>query len=409
MLKSSIIELIYTVKLKMISEIVLFSILSTTAFNIKNHDKNKIRDNFMKIIYRSDLVNRQKEIPKIKEIKLTDYGYYMVISLPWGVTYEEFEKELDIFKEGLKLESIHTSGEKGIVKLNCIKKYNFIPYGQVKLKPYEILLGDRFGEYVIVNLNKFPHVLIGGDTGTGKSRLLLVLLTNSLHSGAEFYLLQNRKNDLGVFKNCKQVRAFSKNLDEILESLIAIDNICQHREELIDNTKGIYNIEDFNRTAVYKLKYIFVVIDEFSFLNVSKGDSKYEKELKYKCLRYIKSIVNVGRSSGVFLITSLQKPTNDSIPTDIKAQLTTRISLTIKDKSTSVVVMGDNSATTLKEREFVCKTLDTVKGFTMTIDHDLIMSNINTYLINKTRSVKPIDPVKSNVEDILSKINEITE
>jgi S-DNA-T family DNA segregation ATPase FtsK/SpoIIIE len=408
MQNKSIIALIYTEKLKMITELVLFTAFTGVAFSFKNADKNKIRDDFMKIVYRSSLINRQKEIPKIKEIKLTDYGYYMVVSLPWGVPYDEFEKELNVFKEGLKLESIHSTGERGIVRLNCIKKYNFVTYGPVKLKPYEVLIGDRFGEYVIVNMNKFPHMLIGGDTGTGKSRLLLVLLTNLIQSNVDLYLLQARKNDLGVFQNCRQVRAFSKSIEDILNSLIEIDRICQHREQLIDNTKGIYNIEDFNKVACYKLKYIYVVIDEFSFLNVSKGDSKSDKAIKYECLKYIKSIVNVGRSSGVFLITSLQKPTNDSIPTDIKAQLTTRISMTIKDTATSLVVMGDNSATTLKKREFVCKTLNTVKGFTMTIDHDLIMGNINTSLVDKTRSSKPIDTVKSNVEDILNKINEIT-
>src|SRR3712207_7670776 len=52
---------------------------------------------------------------------------------------------------------------------------------------------------------------------------------------------------------------------------------------------------------------------------------------------YIKNIVNVGRSSGVFLITSLQKPTNDSIPSDIKSQLCTRISLRINDSPASIV------------------------------------------------------------------------
>jgi S-DNA-T family DNA segregation ATPase FtsK/SpoIIIE len=392
----------------MITELVLFTALTGVAFNFKNADKNKIRDNFMKIVYRSSLINRQKEVPQIKEIKLTDYGYFIVISLPWGIVFDEFEKELDVFKEGLKLDSIHATGEKGIVEMNCIKNYNFKTYGPVKLNPYEILIGDRFGSQIKVNMNNFPHVLLGGDTGSGKSRLLLVLLTNLIQSNVDIYLLQARKNDLGVFQNCKQVKAFSKTIDDILLTLIEVDRICQHREQLIDNTKGIYNIEDFNKTACYKLKYVYVVIDEFSFLNVSKGDSKYEKKLKYECLKYIKSIVNVGRSSGVFLITSLQKPTNDSIPTDIKAQLTTRISMIIKDTATSLVVMGDNSATTLKEREFVCKTLNTVKGFTMTIDHDLIMGNINRHIINKSLSKKPIDTIESNVEDIMSKINEIT-
>lgn len=63
----------------------------------------------------------------------------------------------------------------------------------------------------------------------------------------------------------------------------------------------------------------------FIFYNVQK--KKYYsciKSLKYESMRYLKNIANAGRSSGVFLITSLQKPTSDSIPTDIKAHLTTK-------------------------------------------------------------------------------------
>ncbi|MGK0468951.1 FtsK/SpoIIIE domain-containing protein, partial [Clostridium sp.] len=260
---------------------------------------------------------------------------------------------------------------------------------------------------VIIDLNKFPHVLIGGDTGTGKSRLLLAMITNLIYnSNIYIHLLQVRKNDLGVFKNCKQVLSYSKNLLDVENSLQKIDQELQRREVLINNTKGIYNVEDFNKKASYKLKYNYIIIEEFSFLNISKGDSKEEKKIKAKCLRYIKNLVNVGRSSGMFLITSLQKPTADSIPTDIKAQLTTRISLTIKDNSTSIVVMGDNCATLLKDREFICKTLDTYKGHTLAIEHLDIMRNIeSSFIEKKAPKIAPI--VENGLNNVLRMLNEI--
>jgi len=116
----------------------------------------------------------------------------------------------------------------------------------------------------------------------------------------------------------------------VLESLQLIDLELQRRESLLDIEKGYLNIADYNRLSGKTLKYLYVVIEEFSFLNISRADSKEEKAIKAECLKHIKSVVNVGRSSGVFLITSLQKPTSDSIPSDIKAMLTTRISMLIR-------------------------------------------------------------------------------
>jgi hypothetical protein len=125
-------------------------------------------------------------------------------------------------------------------------------------------------------------------------------------------------------------------------------------------------------------------------------------------LKYIKNLVNIGRSSGVFLITSLQKPTNDSLPTDIKAQLTTRVSLIIKDMPTSMVIMGDGSATDLKEREFICRTLETVKGYSFTIDHNIVMEHIKKSIVQKPAKTEALESPKSNYEDVLNKLYEIT-
>ena len=150
-----------------------------------------------------------------------------------------------------------------------------------------------------------------------------------------------------------------------------------------------------------------MVIEEFSFLNVSKGDTKQEKQLKAQCLKYIKTVVNVGRSSGVFLITALQKPTNDSIPSDIKAQLCTRISLRIADEPASIVILGNGKASKLQERELICRTLNEQQGYSYTIDHNLVKENIKHKFVEKKKEVAPVKPSNdvNNILDILNKIN----
>lgn len=375
-----------------------------------NYSDRKVKSDFRKIVEKAGLFNNKQQSLRVREITDLGYGYKLRVGIPYGIGLEDVEKIKDILLTNTGAKDIEFNRIENKSMIDIIfttKPFENIKFETRKLKPYEIYIGYTYSKSIVVNLNKFPHVLIGGDTGTGKSRLLLAILTNLIYnSNVYVHLLQVRKNDLGVFQNCKQVISYSKTLIDVRNSLQKIDEELQRRELLIDNTNGIYNVEDFNKKASYKLKYNYVVIEEFSFLNISKGDSKEEKKIKADCLKYIKNLVNVGRSSGIFLITSLQKPTADSIPSDIKAQLTTRISLTIKDTPTSIVIMGDDSATLLKEREFICKTLDTDKGHTLTIEHQDIIKNIeNSFIEKKVIEVAPL--IENDLNNVLSILNEI--
>lgn len=383
-------------------------IIGGTVYLYLNWWKFKIKNKWNKIINsKSNFTNKLGKSLKIWSISKEEYGYKLVIELPYSYTVESLEKDLDIFKEGLQLESIQIESKGNIISLSCIESFKFKEYIPIKLPANKLLIASGLIRPIIVDMNSFPHMLIGGDTGTGKSRILLLILTNLIKNcdDVEIHLLQLRKNDLGVFKNCGQVKSNCNSLEEILDSLNLIDAECKRREKLIDNTKGYYSIEDYNK-ANKPLNYIYVVIEEFSFLNKSQGDSKEEKQLKQKCLKHIKTIVNVGRSSGVFLITALQKPTNDSIPSDIKAQLCTRISLRIDDGPAAKVILGNEHSTDLKERELIIRTLGEEKGYSYTIDHNRIMENIKDSIVEKKYKKEEVNK-KEDINDILEALNEI--
>lgn len=378
-------------------------ILGTAGAITYNWDKIKIYKKWSEIVSaKSNFTNKLGKTLKILKIDRKEYGYTLTVELPYSYTKDMLERDLDTFKEGLHFRSIGIKNKNNIVYMDCVEEYNFKDYIPQALPPNKLLISDGLTSNIIVDMNKFPHLLLGGDTGTGKSRILLLILTNLIkhcRNNVELYLLQVRKNDLGVFKNCKQVKICSRTLEEVLESLKSIDKECKNRESLIDNEKGYYNIEDYNKENK-KLKYIYVVIEEFSFLNISKGDSKEEKKLKSECLKHIKMIVNVGRSSGVFLITALQKPTSDSIPSDIKAQLCTRVALRLSDIPTSIVILGNDHASKLDDREMIVRTVNEEIGYSYTIDHSIVMNNIKDCIVKK----KEVPQIKEEptINDILS-------
>ena len=357
---------------------------SLSALNFLNEMIYK-RDE--KIFINCGLVNKDKMTPKLIKIN-TINRIQMIYNIQVGLCFEDIKKKESELSTAFKMPLNAIKNDNFTFTLETAEKITLKNFMASELKVNEVL----FCEGVIVDMNRFPHIVIGGDTGTGKSRVLLTILTQliSKHDDVDLHLLQVRKNDLGVFKNCKQVKTFSRTLDDVLDCLIGLDSELQRREQLIDNFRGIYNIEDYNKRYIdKKLNYTYVVIDEFSFLNVSRGDSKEEKVLKYECLKYIKNLVNVGRSSGVFLITSLQKPTSDSIPSDIKSQLVTRVSMHIQDAPTSIVIIGTDEATRLKERQLIIKTNETRYGYSYTIEHNIVKKNIKDSIVfNRAKSTR---------------------
>lgn len=250
-------------------------------------------------------------------------------------------------------------------------------------KEHELLCGyDEEGSPVITDMNKFPHILIGGDTGTGKSIFLMLTLANLInqHDNVELYMLQIRKSDLVVFSKCKQVKYTARNLEEAHAVIKHLNNICVAREKEIEKylDKDILNIVDYNRYFKNKpMKYIYLILDEFSFFVPNNTDTTRDKRLKKEILSYIKNLVVSSRASGIFVITSLQKPTSTSIPVDIKSQLTTRVCFRIGDSATSMVVLNNGNGTKLEDRTAIIKT-----------DREVISTMPNTTLKDIKTAIK---------------------
>lgn len=348
--------------------------------------KNRIKFNYKlkQLYYRdSDFINRQEEIPILVKYDKVSYGHKALLDISNIISFEKLEEKKNLIKTFFKARELELNlNSDGLVELEVITEpLEDLKYKPIKCEPYELYVGYGYKDHIKINLNSFPHMLIGGDSGSGKSRFLMLALTNLInqHKNIELYLCQIRKSDLAVFSKCKQTKYVARSLKDTRDLLKHIQGECKRREKLLEKylMEGVYNIQDFNNKFPSRaLKYLYLILDEFAFFNVSGADTKEEKVLKKEILGLIKEVVNVGRSSGVFAITSLQKPTNSSIPSDIKAQLCTRVSFKMLDDSTSIIVLGNGNATKLKAREGIVRTIQEDNIKVPFIDHTLIMEHI---------------------------------
>ena len=344
---------------------------------------------------------------KIKFINYKDNVIRLDIAGICGVDTVESQK--DFLKSYFRVKDIEfTDNLNGKIDLKLIDNSKFEKnFEIVPQKDYEVLTGYKDYTPNLINMNRFPNMLIGGDVGTGKSRFLMVLLSNLIANcpDVELYFMQIRKSDLILFKDCKQCKYIARDLTKARNLLKHINDLCIERDQIIEQytvSDGILNIEDYNRHFKNnKMKYVYLVLEEFSFFMPNGADSKEEKQLKREILGYIRQIVNSSRSVGVFTITSLQKPTKDSIPTDIKSQLSVRVAFKLLDKENSIVILGNSSATKLKPLEAIIRTNNQSIVNIPLIHHKAIMRAIKEDIATDKQYIELNEVENTNNEGVI--------
>lgn len=344
---------------------------------------------------------------KIKFINYKDNVIRLDIAGICGADTVESQK--DFLKNYFRVKDIEfTDNLNGKIDLKLIDNSKFEKnYEIVPQNAHQLLTGYVDYKTKLVDMNRFPNMLIGGDVGTGKSRFLMVLLSNLIANcpDVDLYFMQIRKSDLILFKDCKQCKYIARDLTKARNLLKHLNDLCIERDAIIEQytvSDGIFNIEDYNRHFKNnKMKYVYIVLEEFSYFMPNGADTKEEKQLKRQILGYIRQIVNSSRSVGVFTITSLQKPTKDSIPTDIKSQLSVRVAFKLLDKENSIVILGNSSATKLKPLEAIIRTNNQSIVNIPLIHHKAIMRAIKEDIATDKQYIELNEVENTNNEGVI--------
>ncbi len=197
---------------------------------------------------------------------------------------------------------------------------------------------DALGRRIVIDLNERPHMLISGETGSGKSSLIRTLLTSLILSKSpedvRLMLGDLKRSEFGLFRNLPHVDSVCVNKDDLRAELEDIVNEMERRGDLLDS-EGVTHISDLK----VRLPYIIVCIDEVALLKKER-----------KTMEIIEKISAVGRSLGVILILSMQRPDAKTLDGALKNNLTVRISGRQSNK-TNANVTGTPGAELIKQSE----------------------------------------------------------
>ena len=154
---------------------------------------------------------------------------------------------------------------------------------------------------------EFSHCLISGITGSGKT----VLLKNFIGSlkGESLVYFCNPKNDSSFVEIESLCTEYKVSLPEIEKLIETTWKQTEQRLQFPNNRK------------------LFLFVDELSLLSKEAKD-------------YLTKIANVGRSLGVHLILATQRPTKETLPTELKSQLTYSLTGRVTSKREAFYASG---------------------------------------------------------------------
>jgi len=223
--------------------------------------------------------------------------------------------------------------------------------------PAPICLGkDIIGKPVVVGLERMPHLLIAGATGTGKSVALNAMICSILYKSTpdrvKFIMIDPKRIELSLFNDIPHL--ITPVITDMKKANIALQWVVREMEQRYEKLAQLHvrNIEQYNkkiRTAdlpdmdedFTPFPYIVVIIDELADLMMTAS-----KDIEFSLTR----IAQMARAAGIHMILATQRPSVDVLTGIIKANFPTRISFQVSSKTDSRTIIDANGAETLLGR-----------------------------------------------------------
>lgn len=208
-----------------------------------------------------------------------------------------------------------------------------------KSEPLSFILGRNVsGEPVLANVDKMPHLLIAGATGSGKSILIHSFLISLLYKNSpemlRMILIDPKRVELSIYDGIPHLMApvITENKKAIGALRWAIQEMERRYEILLQG--GARDIKSYNKSE-FKMSYLLIVIDELADLMASYG-----REVEGSIIR----LAQMSRATGIHLAVSTQRPSVEVITGLIKANITSRIALQVASQIDSRTILDTGGA-----------------------------------------------------------------
>jgi S-DNA-T family DNA segregation ATPase FtsK/SpoIIIE len=222
---------------------------------------------------------------------------------------------------------------------------------------------DIFGEPVIRDLSKMPHLLIAGATGSGKSvalhSLILSVLFRATPEDVRLILVDPKMLELTLYDGIPHlfhsVVTQPREAAQVLKW--AVGEMRGRYQEMMEN--GVRHIDAYNQLVdrrsrsvlrvkardgeaeeMARLPYIVIVIDELADLMMTSASRREVEDS-------ITQLTQMARAAGIHLIFATQRPSVDVLTGIIKANFPSRVSFKVASQFDSRTILDQSGSETL--------------------------------------------------------------
>lgn len=222
----------------------------------------------------------------------------------------------------------------------------------------KLLIGlgrDITGESVLAELNKMPHLLVAGATGSGKSVCINGIITSILMRAkpheVKMMMIDPKMVELNVYNGVPHLLApVVTDAKKASQALKKVVSEMERRYELFSHS-GTRNIEGYNDYVKRHnaeedgqqplLPYIVVIVDELADLMMVASSDVEDA---------ITRLAQMARAAGIHLIIATQRPSVDVITGVIKANIPSRIAFAVSSATDSRTILDMGGAEKLLGR-----------------------------------------------------------
>ena len=208
------------------------------------------------------------------------------------------------------------------------------------------------GESISIDLNKLPHLLVAGTTGSGKSvsmnSMICSLIFTKSPEDVRFIMIDPKMVELALYEDIPHLlmpvitdpRKATKALSWAVQEMEIRYNLVSELKcrDLKSYNEKVSNSLKFSKGRYHHMPYIVIFIDELSDLMMVSG-----KELE----DYITRISQKSRAVGIHLVMATQRPSVDVITGLIKANCPARMAFHVAQKTDSKIILDYSGADAL--------------------------------------------------------------
>lgn len=213
-----------------------------------------------------------------------------------------------------------------------------------KKHPLSVGFGKNLsGTVIYADFNKFPHILVAGTTGSGKSIFIHSIIASLIMRASpdllRIVLVDPKMVEMSKYKDMPHLLCpIITEPDKAKVMLTKLVDEMNHRYQIFAENGMVSEIDQYNEWAEENGKelmpFIVVVLDEYADLVDRCKDIGLP----------VVSIAQKARACGIHLLISTQRPSTNIITGVIKGNLPTHVALRTASYTDSMTIIGEGGA-----------------------------------------------------------------